>query len=175
MVFIYNLETPWLRSSPAFLVGSVGFPQSPIIENGIRKILNLLLQCSHWVGLHDRPCWLCFDLHFLAKHISDSCLGGWFRSGFDAAQAMHCENARLLHLFRGNVYDSLQNIRAGPLFQAMLGGKCICQGALGHGFCGSFHRLHRLHWRHAVKSGVELARAKSVLDLSELHGYIIPA
>merc|ERR1739838_162324 len=127
MVFIYKLET-----MASVLAGSVGFPQSTINENGIRKILNLLLQCSNRVGLHDRPCWFCFDLHLLAKHISDSCLGGWFRSGFNAAQAMHCENARLLHLFRAHVYNSLQNIRASLLFQAMFGGKCICKGALGH-------------------------------------------
>merc|ERR1719356_2265839 len=91
---------------------------------GSRPLLDLFLQCRHWVAPHDRPRWLCFDLHLLTEHVPDSCLCGRFRSGLDTTQAMQCENARLLYLFRGNVCDALQKIRASLLSSTSSAAAC---------------------------------------------------
>ena len=69
-------------------VQASGFPSVPhgipTVDTPLEKhqmwlccsILDLLLQCRHWEGLHDRLCWLSLHLHLLAKHDPDACFCG---------------------------------------------------------------------------------------------------
>merc|ERR1711890_133702 len=56
----------------------MGFPRqtdlwkTPVAVSG--AALDLLLQRSHWVCLHNRLCWLCLHLGLLAKHHPNTCL-----------------------------------------------------------------------------------------------------
>merc|ERR1719401_1269162 len=64
-------------------------------------VLDLLLQCCHWISLHNFLGWLGCDLHVLAEDVPHSCFGGWLRLNLDAAQARDRKYTCLLHLLRG--------------------------------------------------------------------------
>ena len=84
------------------------------------------------------------DFSLLAKHHSDTCLGGWLGTSLQTAQAWDGEDAILLHLLCGDGNQAVDNLRAHLLLQAMLSSKSLGHGSLGHGLASS---LHRLHWR----------------------------
>merc|ERR1719502_1016534 len=96
------------------------------------------------VGLDDGLCWTSLDFSLLAKHHSDTRLGGWLGAGLQAAQAWDGEDAVLLDLLGGNGNQAVDNLRAHLLLQAMFSSKSLGHGSLGHGLATS---LHGLHWR----------------------------
>merc|ERR1719263_383127 len=106
---------------------------------------DLFLQRGHWVGLHDGLCRLRRNLDLLAENVPHSCFCGWFRAGLNAAQTWNREEASLFHFFCGDFHQAVEDLRTLLRLQAML----ICDGfeksSLGHGLCGSLHRLHGGH------------------------------
>merc|ERR1719191_2732894 len=82
--------------------------------------LDLLLQCSHWKGLHDCLGRLRCNLYLLAKDVPHAGLGCWLHPGLDAAQTWNCEHPCLLHLFRGNFDQVVDHLCALLCLQAML-------------------------------------------------------
>merc|ERR1719174_3318722 len=74
--------------------------------------LDLLLQCRHWVGLHNGLRWLCLHLGLFAEHDPHTCFRSWLCPRLQAAEARDGKNSMLLDFCCCNYHEAVDDLRA---------------------------------------------------------------